>query len=176
MAHYALLDENNIVFQVITGRDENEVLNGVSDWESYYGNLHGCKCKRTSYNTSQGIHINGGVPFRLNYAGVGMKYDESLDGFVDANPPYDDWVFDESMGIYKPPIDFIPNETKYKNPETNKMELRYEEYPVWDQDAYHWKIVKRFDKKENNVEFFNEETGQYDVFSLEKDNEADQTA
>jgi len=176
MAHYALLDDNNIVFNVITGRDENEVVDGINDWESYYEQIHGCKCKRTSYNTIHGKHEAGGQPFRLNYAGIGMKYDESLDGFIEPFPPYDDWVFDVSMGIYKPAIDFIPNETKYKNPKTNKMELRYKEHTRWDQEAGQWIVWKRYDLKLNNVEFLNEETGTFDVRSSNLNNEADQTA
>ena len=54
MAHYALLDENNVVTQVITGIDEdqNDTLpDGFSSWEEWYGNYHGVTCKRTSYNT-----------------------------------------------------------------------------------------------------------------------------
>ena len=51
MAHYAFLDENNIVTEVIVGRDEDEVVDGISDWEAYYGEFRGQTCKRTSYNT-----------------------------------------------------------------------------------------------------------------------------
>ena len=47
MAHYAFLDENNIVAEVIVGRNETEVVDGISDWETYYGNRRGQVCKRT---------------------------------------------------------------------------------------------------------------------------------
>lgn len=78
MAHYAFLDENNIVTSVITGRNEDEVVDGISNWEEYYGNFEGKNCKRTSYNTVNGIHIKEGTPFRGNFAEVGMYFDESI--------------------------------------------------------------------------------------------------
>jgi hypothetical protein len=72
MAHYAFLDENNIVTEVITGRDETEIVDGISDWETYYGNLRNQTCKRTSYNAN----------IRKHYAGLGYFYDELLDAFI----------------------------------------------------------------------------------------------
>lgn len=56
MAHYAFLDENNIVTEVIVGIDESELIEGL-DPEIWYGNFKGKTCKRTSYNTSGGVHI-----------------------------------------------------------------------------------------------------------------------
>lgn len=82
MAHYAFLDENNIVTEVIVGVDEFEVIDGISNWEEYYGSIKQQRCLRTSYNTINGEHINGGEPFRGTYAGVGFYYDEELDIFV----------------------------------------------------------------------------------------------
>lgn len=78
MAHYAFLDETNTVVEVIVGRDETE---GV-DWEQHYGQLRGLRCMRTSYNTRDGIHILGGVPFRGTYAGIGYTYDPVADVFL----------------------------------------------------------------------------------------------
>ena len=69
MAHYAFLDENNIVTEVIVGRNEDEVVDGISDWEEYYGQLRGQRCLRTSYNAN----------IRKNYAGIGYSYSDSLD-------------------------------------------------------------------------------------------------
>ena len=82
MAHYAFLDENNIVTHVIVGKDENE--DGI-DWEQKYSSIVGQTCKRTSYNTHGGVHVNGGTPFRKNYAGVGMIYNEQIDGLLNFN-------------------------------------------------------------------------------------------
>lgn len=79
MAHYAVLDENNIVIEVITGRNEGEL---DIDWEVYYGQIKNALCKRTSYNTYGGEHTQGGEPFRKNYAGIGFSYDEQRDAFI----------------------------------------------------------------------------------------------
>lgn len=94
MAHYAFIDEQNIVTQVIVGRHEYETVDGISDWEDYYGNRHGQTCLRTSYNTHGNQHTNGGTPFRGNYAGIGYTYDESRDAFIAPEPP-DAIGFDE---------------------------------------------------------------------------------
>jgi hypothetical protein len=87
MAHYAFLDENNIVTQVIVGRNEDEVVAGITDWEAHYEFITGRVCKRTSYNTyrdENGVsqHANGGTPFRGKYAGIGDTYDAVNDVFV----------------------------------------------------------------------------------------------
>lgn len=90
MAHYAIIDSTNTVVEVITGRDENETVDGISDWETYYASLRpGHYCKRTSYNTYidlNGVsqHANGGTPFRKTFASIGSTYDPNTDTF---NPP-----------------------------------------------------------------------------------------
>jgi hypothetical protein len=90
MAHYAVLDENNVVIDVFVGKDEHELLNGEPvDWEQYYG------AKRTSYNTFAGQHRTGGTPFRKNYAGLGYTYDPARDAFIPPKPSTDS-IFDES--------------------------------------------------------------------------------
>jgi hypothetical protein len=81
MAHYALLNQDNVVVNVIVGRDETEVVDGVSDWEQHYSEQTNCKVKRTSINTVNGVHINGGTPFRGNMAMIGGVYNEELDIF-----------------------------------------------------------------------------------------------
>lgn len=83
MAHYAFINNNNIVVEVIVGRDEDEM--GI-DWEQHYGEIRGLRCLRTSYNTVGGVHRNGGTPFRGNYAGIGYYYDENLDAFIPPKP------------------------------------------------------------------------------------------
>jgi hypothetical protein len=91
MAHYAFLDENNIVTEVIVGKDEGE--EGV-DWEAHYGAFRGQTCKRTSYNTQSGVHFGGGTPFRKNYAGLGYTYDSERDAFMPPKP-FNSWVLNE---------------------------------------------------------------------------------
>ena len=94
MAHYAFVDDTNIVTEVITGRDEDDLAEGVTSWEDYYGAFRSQRCLQTSYNTLGGVHLLGGTPFRGNYAGVGYTYDESLDAFI-APKPDGDYVLDE---------------------------------------------------------------------------------
>lgn len=119
MAHYAFLDENNIVTQVIVGKNENE---GARDWETYYGNFKGEYCKRTSYNTTGNIHKLGGVPFRGNYAGIGFIYDEDNDVFHPPQP-YPSWTLDTSTWTWKAPIE-MPAVGLY---EWNETEQRWDE-------------------------------------------------
>jgi hypothetical protein len=75
MAHYAFLDENNIVTEVIAGKDETELIDGL-DPETWYGNFRGQKCVRTSYSSA----------IRFNYAGIGYTYDADADAFIAPRP------------------------------------------------------------------------------------------
>jgi len=84
MAHYAFLDHNNIVTEVITGKDETETIEGLTP-ELWYGNFRGQVCKRTSYNNN----------IRFNYAGIGYIYDEGKDAFI-APKCHDEAVLDEA--------------------------------------------------------------------------------
>ena len=99
MAHYAFLDQNNIVTEVIVGKDEGE---GGIDWEQHYGEFRGQVCKRTSYNTSAGVHSNGGTPFRKNYAGIGYTYNAVRDAFIPPQP-YPSWTLDDDAN-WQPPV------------------------------------------------------------------------
>jgi hypothetical protein len=95
MAHYAFLDENNIVTEVIPGRNEDEVVDGISDWEAAYGAIRNQVCKRTSYNGN----------IRKNYAGIGYTYDEARDAFI-APKPFDSWVLDEETCRWQAPTPY----------------------------------------------------------------------
>lgn len=75
MAHYAFLDENSIVTEVITGIDENDLIEGL-DPATWYGNFRGQTCIRTSYNSR----------IRYNYAGIGYTYDPIDDAFIAPMP------------------------------------------------------------------------------------------
>ena len=83
MAHYAFLNSNNIVTEVITGIDETELIEGL-DTETWYGNFRGQVCKRTSYNNN----------IRKNYAAKGFTYDAERDAFI-APEPEGNLGFDE---------------------------------------------------------------------------------
>jgi hypothetical protein len=97
VAHYAYLDESNIVTQVIVGKDEGE--DGV-DWEQYYGAV------RTSYNTHGNQHVNGGTPFRGNFAGIGYTYDPDLGphGAFIPPQPYPSWVLNADTALWGAPV------------------------------------------------------------------------
>lgn len=85
MAHWAELDENNVVLRVlVTSNDEPD-----EGYQWLVDNLGG-RWLKTSYNTFGGVHANGGVPLRKNYAGVGFIYDEDKDAFIPPKPdsPY----------------------------------------------------------------------------------------
>jgi len=111
MAHYALLDSDNIVQRVFVGRDEDDLAPGVDDWETYYA-PEGFTVKRTSYNTVGGQHLLGGEPFRMNYAGVGYQYDPERDAFI---PPkaFESWVLDETTCLWRAPVDMPDDGQSY---------------------------------------------------------------
>lgn len=119
MAHYAFLDENYIVTEVIVGKDESNF-----DWERHYGDIRGQLCKRTSYNTIGGVHNNGGQPFRKNYAGIGFVYDPIRDAFY-AQQPYPSWVLNEQTCLW---------ESRVPYPDDGK---RY----VWNEDELRWDLI-----------------------------------
>jgi hypothetical protein len=112
MAHYAYLDENNIVTMVIVGKNEDEA---PGDWETYYG------AKRTSYNTRGGVYYdpNTNEPgpdqskaFRKNYAGIGYTYDLTRDAFIPPQP-YPSWVLDESSCLWEAPVPYPTDGKRY---------------------------------------------------------------
>ena len=108
MAHYSFLDENSFVVQVIVGKDEDDLAEGVTSWEEHYGSFYGLVCKRTSYNTLAGKHIHGGTPFRGNYGLVGYEYREDLDAFIPPKP-YDSWMLNESIYSWESPVPYPEN-------------------------------------------------------------------
>lgn len=98
MAHYAFLNQNNIVIKVIAGKDESQNI----DWEIYYTEKVGLVCKRTSYNTYGNIHKLGGIPFRKNFAAIDYKYDETRDAFIPPKP-YPSWILNEDTCTWYAP-------------------------------------------------------------------------
>jgi len=91
MAHYAFLDNQNIVTEVIVGIDETELIEGL-DPETWYGNFRGQVCKRTSYNRN----------IRKNYASIGYTYDEVRDAFIPPQP-FPSWILDEETCLWNAP-------------------------------------------------------------------------
>ena len=113
MAHYAFLDENNIVTEVISGRNEDEVVEGISDWEEHYGNFRGQTCKRTSYNNN----------IRGIYAGIGCFYNEEEDIFVTPQP-YPSWTRNGSF--WEAPTSMPTDENNY----------------IWNESTLSWDLVE----------------------------------
>ena len=124
MAHYAFLDENNIVTEVIVGKNEGE--DGI-DWEQHYGAFRGQVCKRTSYNTQCGVHVLGGTPYRKNYAGIGYSFDEARDAFIPPKP-FDSWMLNEETCVWEPPV---PHPVDLDVSQNSK-------YFRWDEETLNW--------------------------------------
>jgi len=110
MAHYAFLDENNIVTEVIVGKDETDT---TMNWEQHYAEFRpGQRCLRTSYNTVGGVHTGSGTPFRKNYAGIGYSYDSDRDAFVPPKP-FNSWLLNETTCNWEAPVARPEVEGKY---------------------------------------------------------------
>lgn len=124
MAYYAFLDSNNIVTEVIVGKNEDE---DNVDWEKWYGEFRCLVCKRTSYNTRGNVHYDangnpdGGIAFRKNYAGPGYFYDSILDGFIPPKP-YPSWLLDTFSGLWQAPVPY-PSDG---------------DYYIWDENTQSW--------------------------------------
>ena len=105
MAHYALIDENGIVVNVITGIDEDDTSTlpeEFNSWEEFYGNFHNLTCKRTSYNTKGNVHHDNGVAFRGNYAEIDGTYDSENDVFIPPQP-FESWELNSNW-VWVPPV------------------------------------------------------------------------
>tara|TARA_R110000868_G_scaffold195976_1_gene441765 strand:- start:1922 stop:2281 length:360 start_codon:yes stop_codon:yes gene_type:complete len=116
MAHFAELDENNIVLRVIVGVDE------PLDGEAIYAQTTGTVWKKTSYNTSGGVHLLGGTPFRKNYAGIGFTYDSDRDAFIPTKT-FSSWVLNEQTCQWDAPVPMPIDDKRY----------------VWDEQTISWK-------------------------------------
>jgi len=109
MAHYAFLDENNVVTEVIVGIDETETIEGLTP-EEWYGNYRGQVCKRTTYNNK----------IRKQYAGVGYTYDALADVFI-IPQPFPSWLLDANYD-WQAPIDYPADGKDY----------------LWNEDEQDW--------------------------------------
>ena len=124
MAHYAFLNMQNIVTEVIVGKDETD---GPTNWEMHYGNIREQVCKRTSYNTRGGVHSEGGTPFRKNYAGIGYTYDSDRDAFITPKPSFESWVLNDSSCCWEPPVPMQESDSN-------------ERYG-WNEEIVNWELI-----------------------------------
>jgi hypothetical protein len=113
MAHYAFLDENNIVTEVIVGIDETELIEGKEP-EAWYSEFRGQVCKRTSYSGK----------IRKNFAGIGYSYDSERDVFISPKP-FHSWELDEDTCRWVAPIPYPTDGLIY----------------AWNEDSLDWEAV-----------------------------------
>lgn len=124
MAHYAYLDENNIVTMITVGKNEDDL---PGNWEEYYG------AKRTSYNTRGGVYYDSNTnepaqdqskAFRKNYAGIGYTYDSVRDAFIPPKP-FASWILNEDSCLWEAPVPYPTDNLVY----------------AWDEESLTWKRV-----------------------------------
>ena len=119
MAHWAELDENNIVTRVLVGSNEDP----DEGYQWLIDNLGGTWVK-TSYNTQGGVHTLGGTPLRKNYAGIGYSYDETRDAFIPPKP-FASWNLNEDTCLWEAPVAYPSDGEMY----------------TWNEDTTSWDLV-----------------------------------
>jgi len=119
MAHFAKLDENNIVINVVVIADSDAPTE--SEGEAFCKKLFKVTntFKQTSYNTHQGVHSLGGTPFRKNFAGKGFTYDSTRDAFIPPKP-YNSWTLNEDTCHWDAPVAY-PSEGYHSWDEENRQ-------------------------------------------------------
>ena len=122
MAHFAKLDENNVVVFVTVGRQEDDGLE--AELTARTGDVY----KQTSYNTRGGVHYTDGVPsedqtkaLRKNYAGIGFTYDEERDAFIPPKP-FESWLLNEDTCLWEAPVAYPEDGEAY----------------TWDEESGNW--------------------------------------
>jgi hypothetical protein len=123
MAHFAQLDENNKVLQVIVVSNEELLDNGVESEAKgieFCQSLFGGTWIKTSYNTLGGVHTQGGTPLRKNYAGIGFTYDSVRDAFISPSP-FPSWVLNEGC-FWEAPVPMPIDDKRY----------------TWDEETLAW--------------------------------------
>jgi hypothetical protein len=106
LAHFAKLDENNVVTFVTVGRQEDD--GKEAELCARTGDVY----KQTSYNTHGGVHALGGTPLRKNYAGIGYTYDAGRDAFIPPKP-YASWVLNETTCLWDAPVAYPDDGKRY---------------------------------------------------------------
>jgi hypothetical protein len=123
MAHFAKLGVGNIIEKVSVV--SNDIATTEQAGVDFLNNLYGSRdvWKQTSYNTKAGVHLNGGTPFRKNYAGVGYTYDQTRDAFI-PKKPYNSWILNETTCNWEAPVALPDTENRYTwNEETQQWDL-----------------------------------------------------
>ena len=120
MAHFAKINESNIVTQVVVVNDSDG--DNDTDGQNFLNNLFKTThtWKKTSYNTYGNTHRLGGTPYRKNFASVGFTYDSSRDAFIEPKP-YNSWTLDETTCLWEPPVAYPSDGKSYEWDETNRQ-------------------------------------------------------
>jgi hypothetical protein len=121
MAHWAELDENNIVTRVLVGSNDDP----DEGYQWLIDNLGGTWVK-TSYNTQGGVHSLGGTPLRKNYAGIGYSYDATHDAFIPPKP-FNSWVLNEDTCLWDAPTPYPTDGQMYR----------------WVEEDLNWQVVSQ---------------------------------
>jgi hypothetical protein len=114
MAHFA---------KVVKGKVVKVIVAEESFFDNFIDDSAG-RWLKTSYNTFGGTHLNGGTPFRKNYAGIGYTYDESRDAFIPPKP-YDSWTLNESSCLWEAPVAYPTDGERYE----------------WNEDEQQWDLI-----------------------------------
>jgi len=124
MATFAKIGSENIVEQVVAV--SNEVATTEQAGVDFLNNLYNTNdvWKQTSYNTSGGVHLLGGTPFRKNHAGIGYTYDEDKDAFI-APQTYPSWTLNDDTCFWEAPVDLPDTENRY----------------TWNEDTTSWDAI-----------------------------------
>lgn len=142
MAHFAELDDDNTVLDIMKINDEYEDMG-----QHYINNM--CfipgRWIKTSYNTLYGVHKHGGVTFRGSYATIGGSYDEVRDVFVNKKP-HPSWVLNETTYAWEAPVPLpdlilLPAERIYTGI-PGRVLLKQSDY-VWNEDILNWELFHR---------------------------------
>ena len=173
MAHYAKIDENNIVVSVHVVSNSSELDDsgneseaaGINFLTSLHGDVSPNYWKKTSYNTNLGKHMEGKVEsydqskaFRKNYAGIGYTYDAARDAFIPPRPQksngaivHHSWSFDEDKCWYFPPVEHPevsnPNSTDYTDENGDAQSM----VCSWDEHKGRWMCAKKVDQPDESL-------------------------
>jgi len=126
MAHFAKLDQDNIVIKVNVVHNNELLVDGTENEQKGINFLNTLfntsdNWKQTSYNTNGGVHKLGGTPLRKNYAGIGYTYDADKDAFIPPQP-YSSWTLNEDTCRWEPPVAY---------PDDGKIYIWNEETTNW---------------------------------------------
>jgi len=124
MAHFAKLNQENIVIDVHVVHNNELLVDGVESEQKGIDFLNTLfktndTWKQTSYNTQSGVHLLGGTPFRKNYAGIGYTYDEAKDAFIPIQP-FNSWTLNEDTYQWDAPVAYPTDGQKYRWNEDNQ--------------------------------------------------------